>query len=109
MAWLLRDGEVLASVEVASSLAARSRGLLGKKSYEGAMLLRHTRSVHSIGMHFAMDVAFLTGDLHVIGTATVPPYRIALPRRGGRAVLEAQAGAFERWKLAPGDQLEIKG
>ena len=67
MAWLLRDGEVLASVEVASSLVARSRGLLGKKGYEGALLLRHTRSVHTLGMRFAIDVAFLTDDLRCGG------------------------------------------
>lgn len=109
MAWLLRDGEVLASVEVASSLAARSRGLLGKKGYEGALLLRRTRSVHTIGMRFAIDVAFLTSDLCVIAVATLPPYRVGLPRRAGRAVLEAEAGAFERWRIAPGDRLEIKG
>ncbi len=109
MAWLLRDGEVLASVEVASSLAARSRGLLGKKGCEGALLLRRTRSVHTIGMRFAIDVAFLTRDLRVIATATLPPYRIGLPHRAGRAVLEAEAGAFERWRLVPGDRLEIKG
>lgn len=109
MAWLLRDGEVLASVDVVSSLAARSRGLLGKKGFEGALLLRRTRSVHTIGMRFSIDIAFLTDDLRVIGTATLPPQRIALPRRGGRSVLEAEAGAFGRWKLVPGDCLEIKG
>ncbi|MGA3352497.1 MAG: DUF192 domain-containing protein [Acidimicrobiales bacterium] len=109
MAWLLCDGEVLASVEVASSLMARSRGLLGKKSYEGAMLLRGTRSVHTIGMRFAIDVAFLTDDLRVVATTTLARQRIALPRRGGRSVLEAEAGAFARWNLVAGDQLEIKG
>jgi uncharacterized membrane protein (UPF0127 family) len=109
MAWLLCDGEVLASVEVASSLVARSRGLLGKKGCEGALLLLHTRSVHTIGMRFALDVAFLTKDLRVIAVASLPPYRIGLPRWGGRSVLEAEAGAFERWGLVPGKRLEIKG
>jgi uncharacterized membrane protein (UPF0127 family) len=109
MAWLLRNGEVLASLDVASSVIAKSRGLLGKKSYEGAMLLRGTRSVHTIGMRFAIDVAFLSDDLRVVAVVTMRPQRIALPRRGGRSVLEAQAGAFERWALAPGDFLEIKG
>ena len=109
MAWLLRDGEVLASGEIASSLAARSRGLLGKRHFEGALLLRRTRSVHTIGMRIAIDVAFLSKDLQVIGTTTMLPYRVALPRRGVRSVLEAEAGAFERWKLVPGDGLEIKG
>jgi len=88
---------------------AKSRGLLGKKSYEGAMLLRGTRSVHTIGMRFAIDVAFLGDDLRVVAVVTMRPQRIALPRRGGRSVLEAQAGAFERWALTPGDFLEIKG
>ncbi|MGA2530541.1 MAG: DUF192 domain-containing protein [Acidimicrobiales bacterium] len=109
MAWLLRDGEVLASVEVASSLMAKSRGLLGKKNYEGAMLLRGTRSVHTIGMRFAIDVAFLSDDLRVVATTTLRRQRIALPHRGGRSVLEAEAGAFERWNLLAGDHLEIKG
>lgn len=109
MAWLLRNGEVLASLDVASSVLAKSRGLLGKKGYEGAMLLRGTRSVHTIGMRFAIDVAFLTDDLYVVDVVTMHPQRIALPRRGGRSVLEAQAGAFERWSLSPGDFLEIKG
>ena len=84
-------------------------GLLGKKSYEGALLLRHTRSVHTIGMRFAIDVAFLTRDLESLSVVTLPPTRIGLPRRGGRCVLEAEAGAFERWGLVEGDQLEIKG
>ena len=109
MAWLLCNGEVLASLDVASSVIAKSRGLLGKKSYEGAMLLRGTRSVHTIGMRFAIDVAFLSDDLRVVAVVTMRPQRIALPRRGGRSVLEAQAGAFERWALTPGDLLEIKG
>ena len=109
MAWLLRDGEVLASVEVASSLVGRSRGLLGKKSFEGALLLRGTRSVHTIGMRFPIDVAFLTEDMQVVAVATLAPQRIALPRRRGRSVLEAEAGAFARWGLEAGDQLEIKG
>ena len=85
MAWLLRDGEVLASVEVASSLAARSRGLLGKKGYEGALLLRHTRSVHTIGMRFAIDVAFLTGISSVLSVrhAAAGPHRSPAPRADG--------------------------
>jgi hypothetical protein len=73
------------------------------------MLLRGTRSVHTIGMRFAIDVAFLGHDLRVVAVVTMRPQRIALPRRGGRSVLEAQAGAFERWALTPGDFLEIKG
>jgi uncharacterized membrane protein (UPF0127 family) len=36
-------------------------------------------------------------------------YRVCLPRVRARAAVEAEAGAFERWNLRTGDQLEIKG
>jgi hypothetical protein len=108
MAWLLRDGQVLASLDVASGFWARSRGLVGQRNCDGAMLLRHTKGVHSVGMRFAMDVAFLDRDLVVIAVRRLRRYSIAWPRWRARNVLEAEAGAFERWELKPGDQLEIK-
>ena len=108
MPWLLRDGEVLASLEVAGSLTERTRGLLGRDSIDGAMMIR-TRSVHTFGMRFAIDVAFCDKSLVVVGMTTLKPNRVGLPRRHGRSVIEAGAGAFERWNLRPGDQLEMKG
>ena len=106
--WLLRDGDVLCAAEVATSLAQRSKGLLGRKGYEGALVLHHTRSVHSLGMRFALDVAFLDRNLVVVGVTHLPPWRMALPRRRGRSVLEAEAGAFDRWALRKGDCLELR-
>jgi uncharacterized membrane protein (UPF0127 family) len=106
--WLLRSGDVLASAEVATSIIQRSKGLLGKKGYEGALVLHHTRSVHSIGMRFPIDVAFLDRKLVVVDVTHVPPWRIALPRVRARSVLEAEAGAFERWSLKVGDELELR-
>lgn len=108
MAWLLRDGQVLASLEVKETFAGRSRGLLGRPSIDGAMLLRHTKGVHSFGMRFAMDVAFLDRKMVVLDTATLRRYSVAWPRLKASSVLEAEAGAFERWGLKVGDQLEIK-
>jgi len=109
VSWLLRDGTVLASIEVAETFGARAVGLLGRRGCDGALLLPHTRSVHTIGMRFALDVAFLDRDLVVVGTTRLDPWRLSLPRRGGRSVLEAQAGAFERWGLQVGDHLEVRG
>ncbi len=108
MAWLLRGGEVLASLEVADGPAARARQLLGRKHHEGAFLATGTRAAHTIGVPFGVDVAYLDRDLVVMRTATMHPYRVGMPRLRARNVLEAPAGAFERWNLRPGDQLEIK-
>jgi uncharacterized protein len=99
---------VLAAAEVANSLASRSRGLLGRSGYDGALLLMHTRSVHTIGMRFAIDVAFLDRELSVLDIVCLAPWRMAMPRRRGRSVLEAEAGAFERWGLRAGDRLELR-
>ncbi|HMC52687.1 MAG TPA: DUF192 domain-containing protein [Acidimicrobiales bacterium] len=109
MAWLLREGEVLATLELAGSLSDRMRGLVGRNHYEGALLLRPARSVHSVGMRFAIDVAFCDAELVVTEALCLRPYRITLPRLGVSCVLEAPAGAFERWRLRPGDRLEIAG
>ncbi len=109
MTWLLRDGDVLAGAEVAETFAQRSRGLLGRSSYEGAMVLPRTRAVHTFGMRMAIDVAVCDKDLTVLGVTTLRPYRMSLPRRGGRSIIEAQAGAFERWGLRVGDHLELRG
>jgi len=105
--WLLRDGTVLASAEVATSPLARARGLLGRDGLEGALILPRTRSVHSIGMRFPLDVAFLSRDLEVMDVVSLPPWRLTWPRLRCRMVLEAEAGAFERWKLRRGDRLEL--
>jgi len=107
--WLLRDGEVLATLEVAESFASRARGLLGRDGMDGALLLRPARSVHTIGMRFPIDVAFCDADLVVITTVYLERQRVCLPRVRARSVVEAEAGAFERWNLRVGDQLEIKG
>jgi hypothetical protein len=108
MGWLLREGAVLASLEVADTRAARRRGLLGRDAVDGALLLRPARSVHTIGMRFPIDVAWLDGDLTVLRTATMPRNRMSRPVRKARSVVEAEAGAFARWELHVGDALELK-
>ena len=109
MAWLLRDGEVLAALEVAEGFAARSRGLLGRDGIEGALLIKPGRSVHTVGMRFPIDVAFCDRDLTVVATITMRRFRLSRPRLKARCIVEAEAGAFDRWSLRPGDHLEIKG
>jgi uncharacterized protein len=108
MPWLLRDGEVLASLEVAEHWRSRSRGLLGRSGLEGAILLRPARAVHTMGMKFPVDVAFLDAELRVIRIVAMPRWRVGRPVLRARAVLEAERGAFRDWALRPGDELEIK-
>lgn len=108
MPWLCRDDEVLASVEVADDRRTRRRGLLGRDGMDGAMLLRPCRSVHTIGMRFPLDVAYCSDDLEVLATRRMARWRVGAPRLRARAVIEAEAGSFDRWRLHVGDQLEVR-
>jgi uncharacterized protein len=108
MPWLLRDDRVLASLEIASSRADRRRGLLGRDGFEGALLIEGARSVHTMGMRFPIDVAHLDAEGVVLRTCTMPRHRVGMPVLRANRVLEAEAGSFARWDLAPGQVLEVR-
>jgi len=108
MPWLLRDDQVLASLEIAASRRDRRRGLLGRDGLEGALLLERTRSVHTIGMRFPLDVAHLDDDGVVLRTCRMARNRVGVPVLQARRVLEAEAGSFARWDLQPGQVLEVR-
>src|SRR5688572_771609 len=110
MPWLVREGEVLAALDVAESHRSRLKGLLGRDEFQGALLLRPSRSVHTIGMRFPIDVAFCDREMRVVDIVSpMRQHRFGRPRWGARMVIEAEAGAFDRWQLRVGDHLEIKG
>lgn len=108
MPWLVAGDRVVASVEVAGTHRARRRGLLGREGIEGALLLEPARSVHTIGMRFAVDVAYVDGDGTVLAVVTMAPGRIGRPRWRARRVVEAEAGDLERWGIEPGVHLEVR-
>jgi hypothetical protein len=105
--WLLCDGRRVAPLEVATTPSARSRGLRGRYRLDGALLLYHANVIHTLGMRFAIDVAFCDQDLQVRAVRTMVPYRYSRPRAGVTAVLEAEAGAFAGWAITVGGHLGI--
>lgn len=107
MPWLVRDGQVIASLEVAGSRAQRRRGLLGRDSVEGGFLLDPARWVHTMGMRFDIDVAFLDREGLVVAITTMKRHRVGAPRLRARSVVETRAGAFDKWGVAVGDELSI--
>ncbi len=107
--WLVRDGDVLATVEVAERFADRHRGLLGRETVEGALLIRPCRQVHTFGMRVPIDVAFCDREGRVLRTMTLRPWRISPVVWRSTMALEASAGAFERWRLREGDRIEVRG
>ena len=107
MSWLVRDGDVLAAAEVADAARARRRGLLGRDSFDGALVLRPCRNVHTARMRFAIDVAFCDPEGVVLRTVSLPPWRVSPYVHKAAFAIEAQAGAFDRWQLRTGDRVEL--
>ena len=95
-------------LEIAASYRARTRGLLGRDSVEGALLLSPASGIHTFGMRIPIDVAYLDRHLTVLAVHTMPPGRLGLPRLRARHVLEAGAGVMAGWGLDAGVHVEVE-
>lgn len=108
MAWLVSEGRVLASAEAVEGRRARSKGLLGRDGLEGAIVLRPCRWVHTVGMRFPIDVAYLDRNGNVLKTIRMRQHRVGVPVWHATTVIEAEAGAFGRWGLHVGSPVEVR-
>ncbi|MFD7457285.1 MULTISPECIES: DUF192 domain-containing protein [unclassified Streptomyces] len=99
--------ELRIPLEIATSYRARTKGLLGRDTIEGALLLSPAGSIHTIGMRIPIDVAYLDRHLKVLAVRTMHPGRLGLPRLRARHVLEAGAGAMAGWGLSAGVVVRI--
>lgn len=109
MGWIVSGTRVLASAELATGQRSRRKGLLGRTSFSGALVIQPCNWIHTIGMKFAIDVAFVDRNGNVIKTQRMGPNRLGMPVFGAAYVVEAESGAFARWGLHVGDELEFRG
>jgi uncharacterized membrane protein (UPF0127 family) len=77
-------------VAVADDLLARLFGLawLDRDQAGTGLLIPRCSCVHTFGMRFALDVAFLDRDRRAVEIRTAVPVRRVIARRGAWAVLE---------------------
>ncbi|MEU4483608.1 DUF192 domain-containing protein [Streptomyces purpurascens] len=94
-------------LEIAASYRARTKGLLGRYSIEGAILLSPANSVHTFRMRMPIDVAYLDRHLRVIAVRTMRPGRLGMPRLRARHVVEAEAGVMSGWGVREGAGVEV--
>jgi uncharacterized membrane protein (UPF0127 family) len=104
-----RTGATVASnVEIADTSATRRRGLLGRDSLPSgsALVITRCNSIHTIGMRFPIDVAFVDTKgrvrkvVHGIG-----PWRIALSPLAASAI-EFAAGELKD-SVQVGDRIQM--
>ena len=104
----MRGGDVLASVECASSVLTRLRATVELDHADRVLWCAGSRIAHSIGARSSLDAAYLDHDLVVLALTSLSPLRVGRPRRGAAGVVEAPQGTFDRWGLKVGDQLEVR-
>lgn len=111
MPTLLVNGAPVAACELAETRKARRRGLLKRDGIDGAMLITPCRSVHTFGMRFDIDVAYLKrapdNAFRVLRSGSLPRRRFGRPSLHSTAILEAAAGAFATWGLQDGSRVQI--
>lgn len=108
MAWIVSDGIVMASAEVTTDRRSRNKGLLGREGLDGAFVVDGCRWIHTFGMKFPLDVAYLDADGNVLKTVRMHRNRLGAPVPRSRSVIEAEAGAFARWGLHVGIVIELR-
>jgi len=98
-------------VRTAGTYLSRLVGLLGTAAIgdgEGLWIVP-CRSVHTFGMRYPIDVAFLDAGGVVVGILEgFPPNRLGRVVRDARGALELRAGTLAATGTAPGDRLEFE-
>lgn len=102
------DEPLLPNCRVANTILTRMRGLLFHPPTVAAagMLFIPCDAIHTIGMAYAIDVAFLDKAGCIISLhERVRPGKLMLAKFGARAVLELACGGAEKLQLKTGHQL----
>ncbi len=71
-------------------------------------MIKQCRWVHTMGMRFDLDVAYVNKSGTVVKVQRLKRHRMAMPVPSACQVVEAEAGAFDRWELRVGDLLELR-
>lgn len=97
-------------IRAADTWWRRLRGLLGTRSLESGegLLISPCRAVHTYGMRYPVDVAFLDRELRVVSRyGWLARRRRSKFHPGAVFALELRAGELDRTGTRTGDQLEI--
>ncbi|MGI5875990.1 MAG: DUF192 domain-containing protein [Dethiobacteria bacterium] len=101
---------ILDEVEIADSFFLRLKGLLGRRELlpRKGIIIMPCRSVHTLGMLFPIDLAFVSRDqLICYLIEAMKPNRISPVVKEACCVIEAPAGTFNFSGTEVGDEISI--
>ncbi len=98
-------------VRLAGTIWTRMKGLLGRRDFPPGkgLWIRPSQGVHTIGMAFPIDVAYLDRDGRILRVYhQLAPFRVAALSMKTRSVLELPAGTLSRTQTTVGDILNFQ-
>src|SRR5450755_2772758 len=98
-------------ISIAATTARRMVGLLGRERLEPGtgLLIMPSQAIHTVAMHFAIDVVFLDRDWRVVFLRrAMLPFRMTGLHWKAHCVLELPAGVIAATSTSVGDQLAIQ-
>ena len=104
---IVHAGRVIGPASRADSRSERREGLLHSTSVEGVLHMPGVTAVHTFGMAYAIDVAYLRRG-RVLAIRTMAPGRLGRRRRRADGVIEALAGSFAAWGVLVGDEVDLR-
>jgi len=108
--YLIKKGDfiIVERVIIADRFFQRLMGLLRQKNMApgNGLLIRPCKQVHTFGMHFDIDVVFLTNQMQVVKIEqNMKPGKMSKYVKEAACVLELTAGSASTHNLRPLDYL----
>ncbi len=103
---------VVSNLEVAETAWSRMRGLIGRSKNDfqvgKGLWIYPSEGIHTIGMSFPIDVAYLDSNHRIVHTChALPPFRIAKVKLSAQSILELPAGTLAESRTETGDLLQF--
>jgi len=107
-----RQTLVASDLEIAETALSRFKGLIGRSARDfrqgKGLWIFPSEGIHTIGMSFPIDVAYLDNNYRVIHLYHgLRPFRIASVKLKAQGILELPAGTLENSRTQIGDLLEF--
>ncbi len=102
-----KDTTLIHQGEIANTFIRRLKGLLGRSHLPKGrgLILQSVKSIHTLGMAFAIDVVYLNKDLEVIKLdLNMVPYRLGAYMPQAAYILEMPVGTIQASQTAIGDK-----
>src|SRR5947208_11793254 len=105
-----REAILASKVQLADTPRARRIGLLKHESLDAGegLWIYPTQAIHTFGMRFPIDVAFLDRSLRIKRIYhELAPFRLTTFVWGAQSVLELPSGSLANTSTTVGDELQI--